>query len=89
MALTGTLTIEKEGVEQSYPECYTRIMVATSTKYDTAIVLNFYATQADREAEGSPVQQRYYTLGVFEGTLYSAIYTHLKTLPEFEVWSDI
>lgn len=89
MALTGILTIQKDGMEEIYPQCYMRIMVSTSTKYDTSPIVHFYATQAVREAEGEPVQQKRYIMEGSGGVSWAEVYTYLKTLPEFAGWSDI
>ena len=89
MALTGILTIEKNGMEEIYPQCYARIMVGTSTKYDTIVILNFYATRSVREIEGDPVQQKQYIIEIPGGPCWTDIYTDLKALPEFITWSDI
>jgi hypothetical protein len=89
MALTGNLTIQKDGIEEIYPQCYARIMVGTSTKYDTDAIVNFYATRSVRETQGEPVQQKQYFIENAGGVSWVEVYTYLKSLPEFAAWSDI
>ena len=89
MALTGKLTVEKDGVQVEYPNCYARIMIVTSVKEDARIIVNFYSDVSERAEEAVPVAQKEYVCPTLNGAAWPAGYEYIKTQPEFSDWVDI
>lgn len=83
MALTLSLSTTPMGVE--FPESYARINSGFSFKDTTTITVFFYATSHARALEASPVMTKDFRVktSALTGNLWPAMYSYLKTLPEF------
>ncbi len=90
MALIGPLAAEDSNVGFAFAQSYARIWVARLDTSVTLITVNWYADQAAREANATPVRQKEFGTSTtsLTGDIFPAMYTWLKTLPDFAGYVD-
>jgi hypothetical protein len=90
MALIGPLSAEDSIVGFAFTQSYARIYVARLDTSVTLMTVNWYADQAAREANANPVRQKEFGTSTtsLTGDIFPAMYTWLKTQPDFAGYVD-
>ncbi len=75
----------------SFPEAYVRISSGFSLKDFTTISIRVYATAHARTLEANPVMTKDFKVSTasLAGDLWPAMYSYLKSLPEFTGAIDV
>lgn len=85
------MTLQESDVGYSFAEAYAKVGVFRGDKDITLFVVSWYANAAARLAGKKEVLQKEYSATTSEltGDFVPALYTYLKTLPEFAGALDV
>ncbi len=80
-----------EALGYTFPEAYAKILFCRTFNESSFVLVAFYSDQNARQAEKQPVEQVEYKVGTASlvGDFWPAMYSYLKSLPEFAGAIDV